>query len=106
MLSAADLARMQADLQEVIGDNEVSIIIRRNSTTLPAQTVRVERRAGFVRKEGDQTAETRGKIFVAGGLDLDIALEDRFNVDGRLYKVTFVRPNTQMGVMADAELIQ
>lgn len=108
MLTAADFARQQADMAEIIGDNETSIVIRRGTTTLAAQTVRIERagRALGRRVQSGQAEETRGNIIVGGEVGLDIQKDDRFTYNEQLYRVTFVRPNTQMGVQAEAELSQ
>src|SRR5688572_1659088 len=108
MLTADDFARMRADMAEIIGDNQASIVIRRGSETLAAQTVRVERagRALGRRVQSGNSEETRGNIIVGGAVGLDIQKDDRFTHNGQAYRVTFVRPNTQMGVQAEAELMQ
>ena len=41
MLNASDLLSMEADLEAIRGDNEISIVIRRGSSTLEAQSVRI-----------------------------------------------------------------
>lgn len=107
LLSAGDLLQMQADLQAVIGDNDVSIVLRREETNLAAQTVRVERKAaGGGKKQSPYAEETRGGLFLAGSTTLDIQKDDRFTLDGRLYRVTFVRTNELIGTLADAEVMQ
>ncbi|MCP4426760.1 MAG: hypothetical protein GY803_19890 [Chloroflexi bacterium] len=108
MLNAIDLAKMKADLSDVISDNSASIVIRRGETTLAAQTVRVER-GGIGRsnkRDAAHAEQTESRITVAGGVDLDIALGDRFNAHGFLYEATAVHPNTQMGKLAEAILVQ
>lgn len=106
MLNAGDLARMAADLGEIIADNAVTITIRRQNTTLPPQTVRVEKagqsRGRRVTAPGSE--ETRSDIVVAGPLTLDIKKDDRFTIDGAMYRVVEVRPNQQQGIQAQAEL--
>lgn len=110
MLNAADFARMRADIQEVISDNAYEISIRRqvdgSETTLDPQTVRVERRSGVLMKQSDGGQEVRGRTVIVGSVDLDIQVADRFNMDGRLYRVTLIRPNRQIATMADLELIE
>lgn len=108
MLTAADIAQMKADLAEVIGDNEVSIIIRRGTptVTLPAQTVRVERqgRAKSMKGQTPGSEETTADIVVIGEEGLDIQKDDRFSIDGVHYRVLFRRPNELIGVQAEAEM--
>lgn len=108
MLNSTDLAQMQADLQEVIGDHPQSIVIRRGNDTLAAQTVRVER-TGTGRGNNAQSPtakEAQARITVAGDVNLDIQIGDRFNALGFLYEVVALRPNSQIGVMAEAEIKQ
>lgn len=109
MLSTADLARMRADLDDIIADNAATIQIRRDVGAAPGpQTVRVET-AGRIsgrRSRSEAGEETRLGIVVVGDTTLDIRLDDRFTWNGNLYRVTAVKPNTQMGVQADAELVQ
>ena len=108
MLTTADLLKMKADLLEVVGDNAVSIIIRRNETALPAQTVRIERTgAGRAnQRQAVNSEQTENSMTLAGAVDLDIALGDRFNALGFLCEVTAVHPNTQAGKLAEAIIIQ
>lgn len=104
MLRAADVARMAADLDEVLRDNSVRITIRRGEATLAAQTVRVARTAGMpVLAAGGHSAEHRARVVVLGNTALDIAVADRFTVAGILYQVTAVRPNRRAAVVAEAE---
>lgn len=108
MLSAADLAQMQADTLEIIEDNEVSIAIRRGSSTLATQIVRVERigRSRSRKVQGAASEESRVDILVVGETDLDIAKDDRFTIGGDLYQVTFVLPNRQVDTQAEAEMVR
>lgn len=107
MLTAGDIAQMRADLTEVVADSGEAITIRRGGDTLPPQTVRVERRGGgrrFFSEPGSE--ERRADGIVVGGVTLDIAVGDRFQAGGRLYRVTFVRSNVIMGVQAEVELVE
>ena len=111
MLSDADLAWMRQNTEELISDHQVEIVIRRKTEsgeeTLPAQAVRVERlRAVAIKRDGDHTEESRARIVVVGSTTLDIQKNDRFNALGGLFRVTFVRPNTQVDTQAEAELIK
>jgi hypothetical protein len=50
--------------------------------------------------------EWRGGVMVVGAPTLDVAVDDRFTLEGSLYKVTFVRPNRDTGTQAEANLVQ
>lgn len=111
MLNPSDLTRMAADLAEIVSDNPVTITIRRGqrpAVTLPPQTVRIEtgRRGRSQRWQGQESEESRGTIVVVGDKTLDIQKDDTFTVNGQLHRVLFVSPNEQMGIQAEAELIQ
>ena len=108
MLSAADWTAMTADLAAVRGDNPLSIVIRRGTSTLAAQTVRIARQgASGQQAQGQWTEEGRGRVLVAGPPTLDIQPEDRFNDgSGALYRVVVVRPNRRASTVAEAELVQ
>jgi len=108
MLNSGDFDQMQADLAEIIEDNSASIVLRRGSTTIPAQTVRIEQigRQRSRRLENNSAEESRTQIIVAGDITLDIQKDDTFTLNGQLLRVAFIRPNTQMGVQAEAELVQ
>jgi hypothetical protein len=106
MLDAGDWAQMTADLVAVRGDNEASITIRRGATTLAAQDVRVAGASAGRTASGEFSQEARGTVTVLGGTTFDVAPEDRFNVNGLLYRVVAVRTNRRAAVMATAELVE
>jgi hypothetical protein len=108
MLSDADFAWMRANTAEVMSDHLATITIRRGSTTLPAQDVRVERlgQGSSMKVDRTHSEESRTRILVVGEVGLDIQKDDRFNWDGHLYRVLFLRPNTQVDTQAEAELIE
>lgn len=107
MIGADDLTQMRADMAEVRGDNDASIVLRRGTTTVAAQTVRVARknRGGRFNQSG-QAQESRGEVIVSGAIDLDIQVEDRFNLGGVLYRVVFVQPNRMMSTVAEATAVE
>jgi hypothetical protein len=107
MLNADDLARMQADLTAVRQDRPAAVVIRRGQTTLAAQTVRIARQGGQANpRDSAGGKEVRGKVVVLGGVDFDVQPEDRFNdAGGTLYRVTYVRPNRLVAVVAEAEAV-
>jgi hypothetical protein len=108
MLTAADWAEMAANLAAVRGDNETSITIRRGSSTLDPQPVRIAR-MGSVSQERDSAGaqQVTGRVVVLGSTTFDVRPGDRFNDgDGTLYRVTFVRPNRRAAVVAEAEAVE
>jgi hypothetical protein len=106
MLNSSDYEAMRKDLEAVRGDHEVEIVIRRGETTLAAQPVRISRfRKGF-RMQTAAGEESRGDIVVMGGVDFDVQAQDRFTVDGMLYRIIFVRPNRMAAVTAEAEAVE
>ena len=100
---------MQVDLLAVRSDREESVVIRRGSTTLAAQTVRIARAgtASGQRADVGTLEEAQQRVVVLGGITLDIRPGDRFNdLAGILYEVVAVRPNRRAAVMAEARVIQ
>lgn len=107
MISADDLAQMQADFGEIREDNDVSLVFRRGETTLPAQTVRIARSGGRgAFRSGQASEETRGQVIVAGETGLDVQVGDRFSYSGILYRVDFIRPNRTVDTVAEAEAVE
>ena len=104
MLNPFDLEQMQADLETIRNDNPVSIVLRRGKVTLAAQTVRITRGRPGRASSGTNTSEARADALIVGAVDLDIARGDRFNANGVLFEVTFVRPDLRAGVIAEATL--
>jgi|SRR3990167_2062087 len=108
MLSADDLTQMQADAVIIRDDNDVSITIRRGSTTLAAQTVRLELLGAGrgQRVDAGPTQEYRSHVIVFGAPALNIQVEDRFTASGVLYRVIEVSPNRQAATQAQAERVE
>jgi len=107
VLTSQDRARMTADLQAIRDDRPVSIAIRRNNSTLAAQTVRIARggnvQAGVTDTEGLQAAV--GAVIVVGDATLNIQPGDRFTVAGTLYEVSAIHPNRDHGTQAQARQV-
>jgi hypothetical protein len=107
MLSGDDLAQMLTDAAGIVADNTTSITIRRGSSDLDAQNVRVAGAGrASARQDSDGGQESRGTVHVYGAGDLDIQVDDRFTISGVLYRVTFVKPSRLMGTVAVAEAIE
>lgn len=106
MMTAADTAQMIVDRAEIISDRPASVVIRRGSASLAAQTVRVASNGGSGERDSTEGQEARGAVLLAGDTDFDVQPGDRFTHAGILYRVTFVRPNQDKGVSAEAEAIE
>lgn len=86
----------------------VDLTLRRDGETLSAQAcrVRVESSRGEPSTVGQAGAEARGRAVLWGATTLDVAVEDRFTLDGVLYRVTFVRPGRSVATWADCEVAE
>ena len=107
MLNDTDLAQMLTDAAEIVGDNDTSITIRRGSSELDAQTVRIAGAGrASARRDSEGGQESRGSVIVCGSASLDVAVDDRFTANSVLYRVTYVRPSRLFGIVAEAEVVQ
>jgi hypothetical protein len=108
MLSSKDMAQMQADLLAVRNDRAVDIVIRRNGSNLPAQTVRIAR-AGMAGSNLADAGAVQGTVtgaVVLGAVSLDIKPGDRFTVNSMLYEVVAIHPNRDASTQAEAKVVQ
>ena len=108
MLNSADWASMAADLILVRSDNTVSITLRRGSSTLTAQDVRIARMGqnSATRKDAGGVEQSEQRVVILGAVDMNVKLGDRFTVDGDLYEVDFIRPNRRAAIVAEARVIE
>lgn len=106
ILTAADLTRIERDVAALLAEYGYSVVFRRGNTTLPAQTVRVDAKRGPAAVRTTAAGETRTVALLVGGKTLDIAVDDRLNVNGRLYRVLGVHPDRRAFTQADVELVQ
>lgn len=101
-----DMDEIRQAFEEIISDRPAIIIIRRGETTLAAQQARVARTRASAYFRTEAAKESRGGIVVCGETDMDIRLDDRFTLDGAVYRVRFIRPNRDAGTQAEVELVQ
>lgn len=103
-----NLTQVNADLMKVRDERAESIVIRRGSDSLSAQTVRIEKGTQYgalVRSLNGK--EYRATAVVLGDTDLNIAVEDRFNdQNGILFMVIFVNPNHEACTVAEATAVE
>lgn len=98
---------IEADMDAIREENEVSLAIRRGATTLAAQSMRIEiagARAMSLMSEAARQAEQ--PVYILGKKDMDIAINDRMNYGDVLLRVVFVQPNRQACTIAEAVVIQ
>lgn len=102
-----DLSVIAGDLAAMRGGRARTVTLRRDTgTPPPAQTVRVElRRVQPQAAAGPAGDEWRREAILTGPPTLDIQEEDRFTVDGVLYRVTSVDPNRSVMTIATAEAV-
>ena len=97
-------------IQTIINLRPQSIELRRNGATLPAQTVRIERRGGQSPVVADSAGatQTETRVVIVGAVDLDITVGDRFNDanTGDLYEVQSVHPNQQLMTQAVGVMVE
>jgi hypothetical protein len=87
--------------------NEVSLSIRRGSTTLSAQDMRIEM-AGprGARLQSDAARAATQAVFILGEHDMDIQPEDRLTYEGHLIRVVFIQLNRRLGTIAEGIIEQ
>lgn len=89
-MDANDWAAIAADFAAIRGDAPVSITIRRGTTVLPPQTVRLTGggRAMGTRDRSEASASSVDRALIVGPIDLDVQPDDEFTHGGSVYVVT------------------
>jgi hypothetical protein len=106
LLSEAEIEAMQADVELVISANPTSVALRRGDADIDAQDVLLASAKSSGREvRSDVGEEMRQRVLILGTVSLDIARDDRFNVGGRLYRVTKVKPDYPTCIQAEAEAV-
>ncbi len=108
ILTSGDYLAMQQDVTLLINENPTTLILRRGSSNLSPQTVRVELKStisGAVSEFGP-VRQVRATVVILGTTTLDIQPQDRFTHQGQMYRVNVVDPNRQIGTQAEAYLDQ
>ena len=106
MMSAGDWLRMQSEMAAVRTDRSFDVEFRRGAVTFDPQEVRVEAVNRSFRLQSDAAREARVAVVVFGATDLDVALEDRFNIDDVLYRVVFISVNRDVDTQAEAVAVE
>lgn len=97
-----DWTQAQADMRAIRAENESSIAIRRGSSTLTAQDMRIEYAGSRgSRLQSDAARAAEQAVFILGEPDMDIQKDDRLTYDGHLIKVVFVQLNRLAATIAE-----
>ena len=93
----------QNRIRKIRARNEISLAIRRGDSTLTSQLMRIEY-AGVraFRLQSDAARQAQQAVFILGEPDMDIAVDDRLNYGGVLFKVVFIQPNRLAATIAEA----
>ena len=94
MLSANDWQMMRDLAAKVRTDRSFDVEFRRGESTLDAQEVRIEAVGRGFHLQSDAAREAR------------VAVEDRFTVDGVLYRVVSIAPNRDIDTQAEAVAVE
>jgi hypothetical protein len=92
----------QARMRKIRARNEVSLVIRRDATTVTAQPMRIEYAgARGSRLQSDAARAANQAVFILGEPDMNILNEDRITYDGRLIRVVFIQLNRLTATIAE-----
>ncbi len=106
MLTASDWQYMKDQAAKVRSDRSFDIEFRRGETTLEAQEVRIEAVARGSRLQTDAAREVDTAVVVFGAPELDVQPEDRFTLDGKVYRIVGVAPNRDIDTQAAAVAVE
>jgi hypothetical protein len=94
-------------LRVIRAQNEVSLAIRRGTSTLTAQDMRIEAAGSRgARLQSDAARAATQAVFILGEHDMDIQPEDRLTHEGKLIKVVFIQLNRRFGTIAEGIIEQ
>jgi hypothetical protein len=104
---AFDWAQAARDMRVIRAENEISLVVRRGSTSLTAQAVRIEYAGsrGF-RLQSDAARTANTAVFILGEPNMDIAVDDRLTHGGILFNVVFIHPNKLACTIAEAVAVE
>jgi hypothetical protein len=99
--------KIAEDMRKIRAENEVNLQIRRGSTTLASQAMRIEYAGsrGF-RLQSDAARASQQAMFILGEPDMDIEVNDRLTYTGILLQVVFVQPNRLACTIAEAIAVE
>lgn len=95
------------DMRAIRKDNEVSLTIRRNETTLSAQLMRIEIAGSrAMMAMSDAARQAKQAAYILGEPNMDIAIDDRLTYNNILLRVVFVQPNRLAATIAEAVVVE
>ncbi len=102
-----DWTSIAEDMRKIRGENEVSLAIRRGSSTLTAQAMRIELAGGRGFKlQSDAARAAQTAMFILGEPDMNIQVDDRLTYQGILLKVVFIQPNRLAFTIGEAIAVE
>jgi hypothetical protein len=94
-------------MRKIRAMNEVSLVIRRGSTTLSTQPMRIEYAgARAFQLQSDAARAAQQAVFILGEPDMNIQKEDRLTYQGKLIKVVFIQVERQFSTIAEGVVEQ
>jgi hypothetical protein len=102
-----DWNAIAADMRLIRAENEVNLTIRRGTSTIAAQAMRIEYAGtrGF-RLQSDAARSAQQPMFILGEPDMDIAVDDRLTYTNILMRVVFIQPNRLACTIAEAVAVE
>ena len=85
--------------------HNLSIVVRRGETTLPAQRVAMKQNSMAREPRTESAQSNHGRVLIFGAAAMNIAVGDRVTFENTLYEISFIRPDRTVETVAEAEAI-
>lgn len=107
MIDSVDIQAIKEQVAQIIADKSTQIVISRNGTALPAQTMRLVKPGSLSPREfiSEAGKQVTADVLVLGDTTLDIEQGDRFSVGGTAYRVIFVEKSSPVKIVAEAQVL-
>lgn len=97
----------QERLRKIRERNQISVALRRGSSSITAQSMRIEYAGSRGMKlQSDAARQATQAVFILGEPDMNIAIEDRLNYNSILFRVVFIQPNRLAATIAEAVAVE
>ncbi len=104
---AFNWAQAVEDMRAIRAENEVSVALRRDATTLAAQSMRIEYAgARGMRLQSDAARAANQAVVILGEPTMNVVIGDRLTYGGVLFQVVFVQPNRLACTMVEAVAVE
>lgn len=98
-----DWTTIEKDIRKIRQEDEVTLALRRGSSSVSAQAMRIVHAGGRAWKlQSDAARQAQQAMFILGEKDMDIEVGDRLNYFDLLVEVVFIQPNRQAFTIAEA----